>query len=229
MRKFKFNLDSLQLTKKHNIKLSKTINANIDSRGVRALFYSIIRLSKLKFARRSSKVSVLCACSSQPHSHFAQQASRFAQRAKSGYASLRSSFALRSAIAKAHRFVDLAPASAFTMAEAIIVMTILGIIASLVITNLRPDNYRDGALETLTKKSIEQIDEATKHILHYNSFNGTMNELYLPGENEKFSFSQDFSKTFQLYKKYLTTTRKEYNQSLEKLNEIISSSSNANT
>ena len=185
MRNFKFNFDASQLTKKHNIKLSKTSPCTK---------FSFILSAR---PQRSAVTDVTSLC---PH---------LAQRAKSGYASLRS--------------------SAFTMAEAIIVMTILGIIASLVITNLRPDNYRDGALETLTKKSIEQIDEATKHILHYNSFNGTMNELYLPGENEKFSFSQDFSKTFQLYKKYLTTTRKEYNQSLEKLNEIISSSSNANT
>ena len=122
-----------------------------------------------KFLRRPSKDSVLCACSSQPHSHFAQHASRFAQLVQSHYASLcsgkllwnlQSKFLrrLRSAIAKAHRFVDIAPAHAFTMAEAIIVMTILGIIATIMITNLKPTEFRDKGLEVLAKKIINQID-----------------------------------------------------------------------
>ena len=85
-----------------------------------------------RFPRRLSKVFVLRACSTQPRSHCAQQSPRFAQRVQSHFASLCS--------------------GAFTMAEAIIVMTILGIIATIMITNLKPSEFRDKALLTQAKK-----------------------------------------------------------------------------
>ena len=63
----------------------------------------------------------------------------------------------RIAPAKAHRFRLGAPATAFTMAEAIIVMTILGIIATIMITNLKPSEFRDKALLTQAKKLLRVI------------------------------------------------------------------------
>ena len=50
---------------------------------------------------------------------------------------------------------------AFTMAEAIIVMTILGIIATIMITNLKPAEFRDEALIVQAKKLLLEIDQAT--------------------------------------------------------------------
>ena len=54
---------------------------------------------------------------------------------------------------------------AFTMAEAIIVMTILGIIATIMITNLKPSEFRDKGLQILAKKVLMQLDTATQQIM----------------------------------------------------------------
>ena len=54
---------------------------------------------------------------------------------------------------------------AFTMAEAILVMTILGIIATIMITTLKPAGYKEDALKILYKKVLSQLDTATTQIL----------------------------------------------------------------
>jgi len=104
---------------------------------------------------------------------------------------------------------------AFTMAEAILVMTILGIIATIMITTLKPAEYKDKGLAILAKKVLSEIDTATTQILINNSQNGNMAYLYVPGSSTTFSSAAaskegDLGK---LYKRYLTATRKACNTS----------------
>ena len=98
----------------------------------------------------------------------------------------------------------------FTMAEAIIVMTILGIIATIMISNLKPVEFRDKGLQVLAKKTLNQLDIATQQIMINNTQNGKLSTIYVPSSTTQFSFS-DSSKAQSLatlYKKYLVTTRK---------------------
>ena len=100
---------------------------------------------------------------------------------------------------------------AFTMAEAIIVMTILGIIATIMITNLKPTEFRDKGLQVQAKKILQQLDTATQQIMINNTQNGKLTTIYAPGvTNATFSFSTTGNNAAlnALYKKYLTTTRK---------------------
>ena len=101
---------------------------------------------------------------------------------------------------------------AFTMAEAIIVMTILGIIATIMITNLKPSEFRDKGLQVQAKKVLMQLDTATQQIVVNNTQNGKMTTVYQPGTTTQNTFSAAPDATIQtLYKKYLVTTRKTVN------------------
>jgi len=99
---------------------------------------------------------------------------------------------------------------AFTMAEAILVMTILGIIATIMITTLKPAEYKDKALKILSKKVLSEIDTATTQILINNSQNGTMISL-MPGGASATTFGDNVANTEMLYKIYLTSIRKNCN------------------
>lgn len=96
---------------------------------------------------------------------------------------------------------------AFTMAEAILVMTILGIIATIMITTLKPAEFKDKGLKILAKKVLSEIDTATTQILINNSQNGTMSTLYQPGTATTYAYVANTNFTGALYKKYLTATR----------------------
>ena len=98
---------------------------------------------------------------------------------------------------------------AFTMAEAILVMTILGIIATIMITNLKPSEFRDKGLQVLAKKILMQIDTATQQIMVNNTQNGKLTTVYAPGTTTQNTFVSTTDANLQtLYKKYLVTTRK---------------------
>ena len=98
---------------------------------------------------------------------------------------------------------------AFTMAEAIIVMTILGIIATIMITNLKPTEFRDKGLQVLAKKVLMQLDTATQQIMVNNTQNGKLTTVYIPNSTTQVAFNAiDASNLAILYKKYLVTTRK---------------------
>ena len=97
---------------------------------------------------------------------------------------------------------------AFTMAEAILVMTILGIIATIMISTLKPAEYKDKALAIMAKKVLSEIDAATTQILVNNSQNGKMTALYVPNSSTIFEFKDDSDHVANLYKKYMTATRK---------------------
>ncbi len=102
---------------------------------------------------------------------------------------------------------------AFTMAEAILVMTILGIIATIMITTLKPAEYKDKGLAIMAKKVLSEIDTATTQILINNSASGNMSSLYEPGTSTLFSLSTTGKDDIigRLYKRYLTATRQACN------------------
>ena len=98
---------------------------------------------------------------------------------------------------------------AFTMAEAILVMTILGIIATIMISTLKPAEFQEKGLQVLAKKVLSEIDTATTQILMNNSANGTMETIY---QADTLDFIMNTSgnashKLGNLYKKYLTGIR----------------------
>ena len=66
---------------------------------------------------------------------------------------------------------------AFTMAEAILVMTILGIIATIMITTLKPAEFKKDSLEVLAKKVLSEIDTATTQVLVNNTKLGNFESL----------------------------------------------------
>ena len=102
---------------------------------------------------------------------------------------------------------------AFTMAEAILVMTILGIIATIMITTLKPAEYKDKGLAIMARKVLSEIDTATTQILINNSASGNTSSLYEPGTANLFSLESSGmdDKIGKLYKRYLTVTRQECN------------------
>ncbi len=53
---------------------------------------------------------------------------------------------------------------AFTMAEAILTMVILGVIASIMIANLKPVQYRNQGFTVITKKIYSELDEVLNTI-----------------------------------------------------------------
>jgi len=104
---------------------------------------------------------------------------------------------------------------AFTMAEAVLVMTILGIIATIMITTLKPAEFKEKGLSVLAKKVMGEIDTATTQILLNNSSDGTMAHIYQSGTSTLFSATTTTATVSNhlgtLYKKYLTATRKACN------------------
>ena len=105
--------------------------------------------------------------------------------------------------------------SAFTMAEAVLVMTILGIIATIMITTLKPAEFKEKGLAVLAKKVLSEIDTATTQILLNNTQDGTTEKIYVPGSttttfnaNQSSVNAADSGRLGALYKSYLTATRK---------------------
>lgn len=88
---------------------------------------------------------------------------------------------------------------AFTMAEAILVMTILGIIATIMISTLKPAQFKDKALKIMAKKVMGEIDTATTQIL-LNEPSGALCSI---------EGYDDCKPIANYYKKYMATTRRE--------------------
>ena len=102
--------------------------------------------------------------------------------------------------------------SAFTMAEAILVMTILGIIATIMISTLKPAEFKEKGMRVMAKKVLSEIDVATTQILMNNTADGTFDTLYEAGTSNLFNTQEDMiiitPKLANLYKAYLSTLRK---------------------
>ena len=54
---------------------------------------------------------------------------------------------------------------AFTLAEAVLTMTILGVLAATMVANLKPAQYRTKGLVTKAQKVYEELDQATNMII----------------------------------------------------------------
>ena len=93
---------------------------------------------------------------------------------------------------------------AFTMAEAILVMTILGIIAAVMLSTLKPTQWKDKSYHVLAKKVLYEIDTATSTILTTNSKYNTFDSMVTDGGA---AVTFDAAGMWTLYKKYLSTTR----------------------
>ncbi len=102
---------------------------------------------------------------------------------------------------------------AFTMAEAIMVMVILGIIATILISTMKPTEFRDRGYKVLAKKILGQVDAATTQILFNHSRDSQMTTLYDPTKTDGtvFNYKDNTSKVKDLYAKYLVSTRETVN------------------
>ena len=67
---------------------------------------------------------------------------------------------------------------AFTMAEAILTMVILGIIAAIMIANLKPVQYRDEGFKVTAKKVYSELDDVLNTILVSCSSDMTISKIY---------------------------------------------------
>ncbi|MBR5304714.1 MAG: type II secretion system protein [Candidatus Gastranaerophilales bacterium] len=104
---------------------------------------------------------------------------------------------------------------AFTMAEAILVMTILGIIATIMITTLKPAKFKEKGLKVLAKKVLSEIDNATTQIMLNDTKLGDLKYIIDPESKVVYDI-EDANITNKMnyvialrnaYKKYLTTIR----------------------
>lgn len=106
---------------------------------------------------------------------------------------------------------------AFTMAEALIVMTMLGIIATIMLTTLKPAEFRDRGLRVAAKKILSEIDTATTQILINNTQDGTLSKIYQANSSTVLNLATanttNSGHLGDLYKKYLTATREACNSS----------------
>ena len=93
---------------------------------------------------------------------------------------------------------------AFTMAEAILVMTILGIIAAVMLSTLKPTQWKDKSYQILAKKVLYEIDTATTTLLTTNSKYGTMSSII---NDSGTIMTLNAANLWTLYKKYLSTVR----------------------
>ena len=105
---------------------------------------------------------------------------------------------------------------AFTMAEAILVMTILGIIATIMITTLKPAQFKDKGLEIMARKVLSEIDTAITQILINDTQDGSLKKMLdsdYPGATYDFADPLDVNVTTKILKKYLSATRQEVSNS----------------
>ena len=98
---------------------------------------------------------------------------------------------------------------AFTMAEAILVMTILGIIATIMITSLKPAQFKDKGFSIMANKVLSEIDTAMTQILVNDSKYGQLSNLIDGNVMFSFATTDKSANLKNLFKKYLTTTRKD--------------------
>ena len=98
---------------------------------------------------------------------------------------------------------------AFTMAEAILVMTILGIIATIMITTLKPAQFKDKGLEIMARKVLSEIDTAITQIIISDTQGGSLEAmLNTTNDGSTYSFLDgNLNTTAKIFKKYLTATR----------------------
>ena len=103
--------------------------------------------------------------------------------------------------------------NAFTMAEIILVMLIIGIISTIMVTTLKPQSYKDIGLAIQARKVASEIDGATSRILMNDTRSGNFNVLIDIDNSTSFKTTEaGYGKNLaKLYKKYLVATRTQCN------------------
>jgi len=98
---------------------------------------------------------------------------------------------------------------AFTMAEAILVMTILGVIATIMISTLKPAQYKEQAFQVLSKSIYAEIDSAMTQIMSNHTQYNALDGIYELGTTAVFNMAQNDEgpKLITLFKKYMSTSR----------------------
>ena len=98
---------------------------------------------------------------------------------------------------------------AFTMAEALLVMIVMGIVGVVALSTIKPQKMKEEAMMALANKMLAEIDEATQQIILNNTPSGYLTKIYVPGSTTNtFKFSSNCAYVEQLYRKYLTPMRK---------------------
>ena len=99
---------------------------------------------------------------------------------------------------------------AFTMAEAVLVMTILGIIATVMITTIKPARFKEQGYKVLAKSVYASIDTAVTQILVDKAPFNKLDQVYKSGSNtDTFSMETASNGTefVKLLKEYMATAR----------------------
>ena len=103
---------------------------------------------------------------------------------------------------------------AFTMAEAILVMTILGIIATIMISTLKPSQYKEQAFQVLSKSIYAEIDSAMTQVLTNHTRYNTLDNIYKVDDNYaptttifNMSEASNGANLIKILKKYMATAR----------------------
>ncbi len=99
---------------------------------------------------------------------------------------------------------------AFTMAEALLVMTILGIIATVMVTVIKPAQFKEKGYKVLAKSVYSSLDNAITQILNDRAPFNKLNKIYkLNSSTEVFNMSEEGkgSELVALLKEYMTTAR----------------------
>ena len=99
---------------------------------------------------------------------------------------------------------------AFTMAEAVLVMTILGIIATVMITTIKPARFKEQGYKVLSKSVYASIDTAVTEILTDKAPFNKLDQVYKSGSNTAiFSMAEESNaiEFVNLLKDYMATAR----------------------
>ena len=101
---------------------------------------------------------------------------------------------------------------AFTMAEAVLVMTILGIIATVMITTIKPARFKEQGYKVLAKSVYASIDTAVTQILVDKAPFNKLDQVYKSGSstdlfNMHESNSSQNEEFIKLLKDYMATAR----------------------
>ncbi len=99
---------------------------------------------------------------------------------------------------------------AFTMAEAVLVMTILGIIATVMITTIKPARFKEQGYKVLAKSVYASIDTAVTQILVDKAPFNKLDQVYKSGSNTltfTMGTASQGTEFVKLLKDYMATAR----------------------
>ncbi len=106
--------------------------------------------------------------------------------------------------------MDIRKSKAFTMAEAVLVMTILGIIATVMITTIKPARFKEQGYKVLAKSVYASIDTAVTQILVDKAPFNKLTQVYKTGSNTatfSMGVTSQGTEFVKLLKDYMATAR----------------------